>query len=187
MRLTFGFIVRQTSMTLDQIAIVSQIVAAVGVIGSLIFVGLQVRQSNQMMRDSAIRHHAERIQSISRALFDSPDLAGIWLKGGDDLDKLSPEERVRFINLYLYVLRVWEQLHLQKEMGVMDRQMWDANVNILRDIHQLPGAAATWRLKRHLISRRFQAFYENFVATGEGKPLYDEVTAQSKSLENMGT
>ena len=117
MRLTVGFIVRQASMTLDQIAIVSQIVAAVGVIGSLIFVGLQVRQSNRMMRDGAIRHHAERIQSISRALFDSSDLAGIWLKGGDDLDKLSPEERVRFINLYLYVLRVWEQLHLQKEMG----------------------------------------------------------------------
>ena len=93
MRPTFGFIVRQTSMTLDQIAIVGQIVAAVGVIGSLIFVGLQVRQSNQVMRDSAIRHHAERIQSISRALFDSPDLAGIWLKGGDDLDKLSSEER----------------------------------------------------------------------------------------------
>ena len=62
---------------------------------------------------------------------------------------------MRFINLYLYVLRVWEQLHLQKEMGVMDQHMWDANVNILRDIHQLPGAAATWRLKRHLISRRF--------------------------------
>ena len=68
----------------------------------------------------------------------------------------------------------------------MDRQMWDANVNILRDIHQLPGAAATWRLKRHLISRRFQAFYENFVATGEGKPLYDEVTAQSKSSGENG-
>ena len=166
-------------MTLDQIAVVSQIVAAGGVIGSLIFVGLQVRQSNQMMRDSAIRHHAEKIQSISKALFESRDLAGIWLKGGDDLEKLSPEERVRFINLYLYLLRVWEQLHLQKEMGVMDRQMWDANVNILRDIHRLPGAAAAWRLKRHLVSRRFQTFYESFVATGTGKPLYEAVADQS--------
>ena len=53
-------------MTLEEIAILSQIVSALGVVGSLIFVGFQVRQSNQMMRHTAIRHHAERIQSVRR-------------------------------------------------------------------------------------------------------------------------
>jgi len=162
-------------MTLEEIAIVSQIVSSGGVIASLIFVGFQVRQSNQMMGDTAIRHHAERIQSVSKAMFEAPDLADIWLRGGEGLGKLSAEERVRFINLNLYVLRIWEQLHLQKERGMMDVQMWDANINILRDIHhQLPGTAAVWGLKRHLFSRRFQDFYESFVATGEGQTLYGE-------------
>lgn len=160
-------------MTLDQLAIVSQIVAAVGVIGSLIFVGLQVHQSNRMMRASAIRHHAERIQSVSKAIFESPDLANIWLQGGQDIDTLSPAERVRFINFYVYILRIWEQLHLQKEAGSMDQQMWQANVTILRDIHTMSGAAAAWRLRRHLFSRRFQKFYEGFVMSGVGRPLYD--------------
>ena len=160
-------------MTLDQLAIVSQIVAVAGVIGSLIFVGLQVHQSNRMMRDSAIRHHAERIQSVSQAVFESPDLADIWLRGGQDIDKLAPAERVRFVNLCVYVLRIWEQLHVQKEAGAVDRQMWEANVNILRDIHAMPGAAAAWRLRRHLFSRRFQSFYEDFVTAGAGKPLYE--------------
>lgn len=82
-------------MMLEQLAIVTQIVSTVGVVGSLIFVGLQVRQSNQMMCDTAIRHHAERIQSVSKAMFEVPDLAGVWLRGGEDLEKLSPEERVR--------------------------------------------------------------------------------------------
>ncbi|MGH8094990.1 MAG: hypothetical protein ACREIF_16210 [Chthoniobacterales bacterium] len=172
-------------MSLDQIAVVSQIVAAVGVVGSLIFVGLQVRQSNQMMRDGAIRHHAERIQSVSKAMFEDADLAGIWLKGGENVEKLSPEERVRFVNFYVYVLRVWEQLHLQKVAGIMDRQMWDANVNILRDIHRLPGAAAVWSVRRHLFSRRFQDFYESFVAFGEGKPLYDEANTRSDPSGKM--
>jgi hypothetical protein len=159
-------------MTLEQLALISQLVAALGVIGSLIFVGMQVRQSNRMMRDQATRHHAERIQSVSKAVFEVPDLARIWLKGGENLEALSPEERVRFVNLYVYVLRIWEQLHLQKKSGMMDQQMWEANVNILRDIHRLRGAAAAWRVRRHLFSRRFQAFYEGFVQTGEGKPLY---------------
>lgn len=162
-------------MTLEQIALVSQLVAAIGVIGSLIFVGLQVRQSNQMMRDSAIRHHAERIQSVSKAVFEVPDLARIWVKGGENLATLSPEERVRFINFYVYILRIWEQLHLQKQSGMMDEQMWEANVNILRDIHRLRGAAAAWEIRRHLFSRRFRTFYESFVASGGGRPLYYKV------------
>jgi hypothetical protein len=161
-------------MALEQIALISQLVAALGVIGSLIFVGMQVRQSNRMMREQAIRHHAEKIASVSKVMFEVPDLAGIWLKGGENLEALSPEERVRFINLCVYILRIWEQLHLQSKSGMMDEQMWEANVNILRDIHRMPGAAAAWRVRRHLFSRRFQTFYESFVKTGAGKPLYDE-------------
>jgi hypothetical protein len=73
------------------------------------FVGFQIRQYNQMMRDTAIRRHAERIQSVSKAMFEVPDLADIWLRGGEDFGKLSAEERVRFINLYVYVMRGWER------------------------------------------------------------------------------
>jgi hypothetical protein len=83
------------------------------------------------------------------------------------------------------VLNAMAKLHLQKEMDVMDRQMWAGNANKLRDIHQLPGAAATRRPECHLISSRFQAFHENFIATGEGKPLYDEVVARSDSSGKM--
>lgn len=78
-------------------------------------------------------------------------------------------------------MRGWEQLHLQKETGAMDREMWDANVNIIRDIHHLPGTAATWKLRRHLFSRRFQVFFEALVATGEVRPLYGEMPADPKS------
>jgi hypothetical protein len=51
-------------MTLDEVAIVTQVISTVGVVGSLIFVGLQVRQFNQ-------------IQSVSKAMFELPDLSGI--------------------------------------------------------------------------------------------------------------
>ena len=72
------------------------------------------------------------------------------------------------------MLRVLEQLHLQRETGLMDKDMWDANIKILKDIHQMPGFAAAWEIRRHIFSARFQKFYDHYVHTGEAKPLYGE-------------
>ena len=164
-------------MTLEEIGILSNIAAALAVMGSLIFVGLQVRQANRMMKDAAIRLHAEKIQSISQAMFEVPGLADVFARGGADISKLSLEERIRFINFCTYILRILEQLHLQREMGLMDKELWEANIKIIRDIHQLPGFASAWEIRRHTLSVRFQKFYEHYVKAGEAKSLYGAAPA----------
>ena len=161
-------------MTLEEIGILSNIAAAMAVMGSLIFVGLQVRQANRMMKDAAIRLHAEKIQSVSKALFEVPGLADVFLRGGADIATLSAEERIRFINFCTYIHRILEQLQHQQEKGQMDDELWEANIKIIRDIHNLPGVAAAWEVRRHIFSARFQRFLDNYVKSGGAKSLYGE-------------
>jgi hypothetical protein len=160
-------------MTVPDISTVANILAAIGVMGSLVFVGLQVRQSNRQMREAAIRHHVDRIAGIGLALSESADLADLWVRGLKDLDALTPPERARFINYFTYALRIWEQLHLQNLTGVMDRELWDANVKILADIRNTPGTMAAWKIRRHIFTPRFQAFYESLDLSG-AKQLYGD-------------
>ncbi len=165
-------------MTLEEIGILSNIAAALAVMASLIFVGLQVRQANRMMKDAAVRHHAEQVQSISKVVFEVPGLSDLWFRGSAGIANLTPEERIRFVNFCTYTLRIWEQLYVQREQGLMDPEMWDANILILRDIHALPGVASAWEIRRHHFSPRFRKFYEGFVAVGEAKSLYGETTVR---------
>jgi hypothetical protein len=161
-------------MTLEATSQLVGIIANIAVIASLIFVALQVRMGVKMLRDEAIRNHNEKHQSISRAMFENPQLAELWSRGcKDGIASLTEAERAQFVNFYMYVLRVWEELYLQNRGGMMDGALWAANVQILRDIFPVRGAQEAWRLRRHLFTQEFQDFYERYAQEGEAKPLYD--------------
>jgi hypothetical protein len=161
-------------MTLESMNAIIQMIANIAVIASLIFVALQVRMGVRMLRDAAVRNHNEKHQSVSRAMFENPQLAELWVRGSrDGLAILTDAERAQFVNFYMYVLRVWEELFLQQRSGLMDNELWAANVQILRDTHQMRGAQEAWAVRKHLFTRAFQDFYEDYAVSGEAKPLYE--------------
>lgn len=151
-----------------------QMAANVAVLASLIFVALQVRMGVQMLRDAAVRNHSEKLQSVSRMLAENAELAELWSRGSKaGLENLSEIERVRFINFCTYMFRTWEELHLQHSSGKMDDALYTANISIMRDIYHLRGANEAWRVRRHVFTPAFQAYFESFVTSGEAKSLYD--------------
>lgn len=161
-------------MTIEAVNTVIQMIANVAVIASSAFIVLQVRMGLKMLRDAAVRNHNEKHQSISRAVFENPQLAELWTRGSKSgLAGLSEAERAQFVNFYMYVLRVWEELYLQHRGGAMDDVQFAANVQILRDTHTMPGAREAWQVRRHLFTPEFQNFYETYAASGEARPLYD--------------
>ena len=101
-------------MTLESMNTVVQMVANVAVIASLIFVAVQARLGIQMLRDAAVRNHTDKVQGVSRAIYENPQLAELWSRGSiAGIASLTDAEKAQFVNFYTYVLRVWEELYLQ--------------------------------------------------------------------------
>lgn len=161
-------------MGLETIGGLVQLAANVAVIASLIFVALQVRMGVRMLRDAAVRNHTDKVQSVSRILSENPQLCELWERGSKGgLQPLTGAECVQFVNFYTHVLRIWEELYLQYRSGLMDNELWAANIRILRDTHQMRGAQEAWQVRRHLFTDAFQRFYESYATAGEAKPLYE--------------
>jgi hypothetical protein len=74
-------------MNITDLAHIADIVAAIGIIGSMIFVGLQVRQSTRSIQSSTLQQHADLWQKFYASLSD-PRVATIFAKGstGRDLE-----------------------------------------------------------------------------------------------------
>lgn len=162
-----------SAMTVETMNYVVQMLANVAVIASLIFVGLQVRMGLRMMRESAVRNHNEKHQSISRIVAENPEIADLWARTNrDGLKALTDGERVRIVNFYCYCLRIWEELFLQHRSGVMDRELWAANMRVLRDTRPTLGAREIWAVRRHMFTPAFQAYYEAETPGDEARPLY---------------
>jgi hypothetical protein len=81
-------------MTLEQLSFLAQIVGAVGVLASLIFVGLQIRQNTQSQHVVAVESLAAAIAAINVPAMESPLLGTALAKALKDWGAASHDERV---------------------------------------------------------------------------------------------
>lgn len=159
-------------MTLENVYYVSQTIAVAAILGSLIVLIAQLRQSNRIMRETAIQNQVEGLQDISRAIFETPGMADIWNRGTKDFSRLTDEERIRFVTFMTYSFRIWEGLHATYVRGEIDDELWRTHARLLRDIQPLEGVKGFWVLRRHLFSESFAGFYESNTNEDAARDIY---------------
>ncbi|NNL85227.1 MAG: hypothetical protein HKP27_06215, partial [Myxococcales bacterium] len=79
-------------MDIMELGAIGELVGGVAVIASLIFVGLQVRQSNVVARDMSVRSIANEVGQIFLKTCD-PQLARVVRRGVCDFDRLTNNEK----------------------------------------------------------------------------------------------
>ena len=68
---------------LDRIHKISEIVGAVALVASLVFVGIQVNQNTSAIRDNALQVNSASFQDITLAMAQNRSLASAWVKSVD--------------------------------------------------------------------------------------------------------
>ena len=71
-------------MTLEQASLVAQIVSALAVIASLIFVGYQLKHAAAAIRVSSSQAHSALYTDLVRSVIDNADFAGVWTRAIND-------------------------------------------------------------------------------------------------------
>lgn len=147
-------------MTLEQLSLVAQIVSAVAVIASLIFVGVQLRQATAAIRASSSEAHAALYTELVHSIIDNADFARIWTIGLEDPKSLSDEEWVRFVAYASALFRQYETSRVQWLRGRLDDEHWRTIENQAISFGRLPGLEAAWKLRGHWYSPDFRAWFE---------------------------
>ena len=121
-------------MTLEQFAALAEIIASVGVILSLIFVGFQVRESNREARASAIQD-AMNLEIETTSIFaENYETWDKIIKG----EPLEGREQRKAILLYNVLMTETENRYLQYKEGYLPRQTWEGRQNVLRKTVSMP-------------------------------------------------
>jgi hypothetical protein len=149
-------------MTLETLAAVSEIVGTLGVIASLIFVGLQVRQNTTATRAQV---HQELTSGYLSAVASITANAVTFAKGiavtPESFASLTDEEKLVYFSVIFGFFKHFENMHSQYERGLVDRESWLAwSQHPLMYFHQ-PGVKLWWSLRGGTFGRRFRAFLES--------------------------
>jgi len=147
--------------------------AAFGVIGSLVFVGFQVRQNSEGLHIAAVQSLMSTYQDLFVSLIDSKDFAEISHQAFRDPESLEDASLMRFYAYGSKMFRVYQGMHWQWRRGAIDDGLFNSLTTFLEDIALAPGWQHFWRERRHQYDPDFQKFVDAIMEGGKGKPLFD--------------
>lgn len=130
-------------MTLEDFYFVSQIVAAVALVASLIFVGLQVRQADKTQR--AVMHgvRADRLLSIGN-LSLQPHISSLMEKVSWEPDLMTRPE-LRDLGQFMHLMIThYDDIAWQHKAGFIDDVSARQNRAAVGGFLSIPGVRALW-------------------------------------------
>ena len=151
-------------MNITDLAHTADIVAAIGVIGSMIFVGIQVRASTLQQQAGQWQRYAEWWHTLLTRLSD-PKIATTFAKGSAGRD-LEQAEFSQFFLMCRGLLIGVENLHYQFQHGLADKEVYAGfQVSVKELVLAVPGIRAMWQLTRHCYGSDFAEFMDEIVAS----------------------
>ena len=83
-------------MNWEAISAIAEAVGTVGIIASLIYVAIQIRQNTRGTRIETFESANRGVQEQHRTLIVAPDLLRLFLAGHASYDDLGTKDRIRF-------------------------------------------------------------------------------------------
>jgi hypothetical protein len=159
-------------MTLTDLASVGSFVSGFAVLTSIIYLALQVRQSERNQQISIRHSRVSRIVELELALAD-PAVAPAWLHGSENPQKITQTELSQFTNLCRAFFFHFEDSFYQREEGLLNDAAFETVVAGARLLARRPGVRAAWKLARPNFGGRFLEFMDGVVADSAAEPAVD--------------
>lgn len=131
-------------MTLESIYFISQIVSAVAIAASLIFVGLQLRQSDKTQRAVMHQSRADRLLSMANINLQ-PQVAASMQKAFRMPEELTPGDLATLSVVTHYMVTHYDDVKWQHEAGFLDGVSARQNRVALRGFFSSLGVRALWQ------------------------------------------
>ena len=159
-------------MAIEQVYFIAQIIAAIAMIASLIFVGFQLRQNTEQVRIASVQTYYDISTGHLVYMINRPELVEIFLKGFANLDKLTVIERTRLYALYSQITKGYQVLQYQHSKKVLDTELWESAQNHLADILVSDTYLEFWKTRKHHYNIKFQEYIDDLIKNRPSQQLF---------------
>lgn len=158
-------------MNWDAISAISQLVGSIAVVFSVLYLAVQVHRSTRVAKLATQDAAATALRDVTKPFMENADLERIWRVGLEDIGALTIEERTRFFHAAYQFLKAFETIHFHYAYGLMDKQLWEGWLGLLRHYVAAPGMAHYWQVRPDVFSERFRNFVNSLEAPAEQRTV----------------
>lgn len=155
-------------MNWEAIGAVGEVLGALGVIATLGYLAVQIRQNTRSIRDSAFQGISGSVGELTKLLGTNPQSSAVLRRGLLSPDELTEDEWFQFSMLTHSIINDFQNYHWMHERSFIDDSLWEATANNLRVQMKLPGYQAWWKRNPIALTPGFTEYVEREIL-GNGK------------------
>ncbi len=145
---------------LSELAQIAEIIAAVAVVTSLIYVGKEVQSNTAAVRGAAMQAVATTDADALLTLAADETLSEIVRLGYQDPTQLTPTDAFRFRAFMTQFWLNFQNIYQQRELGLIDQSVWRSYVSVICRMAARPGVQKTWPDHAEILDTAFVAVVE---------------------------
>ena len=152
-------------LTLTDYAQIAEVVAAVAVVVSLVYVGIGLRDNTAAVRSASVQAITTTSQNGLIAESTSADLSRIRRIGDQDPAELNVDEAQRYRTLYRQIWLSFQNVYFQRDLGTVGADLWSTYERIICAQFANQGVRLTWEDHAGVLD-------SGFVAAAEACPTF---------------
>ncbi len=146
-------------MNWDSIGAIAEMLGAAGVIATLVYLSIQIRNAADVDRANIRAKLTEGSQKVITLTVEHSE---IFIKAGSG-ETLSTEERFRLLQLHRFLFRSYENYAYQYGLGLFEESEWRGVINAIEAVFSEPYAQEDWRAVRRQFSEAAQKILDPLV------------------------
>ena len=144
-------------MNWDAVGAVGEIVGALAVFITLVYLARQIRQNTRAVNSAALDSTINTISIVRQSIYENDDVARVYLKGSASPDELDDLERVKFRLLLHNMLLPQSNIFSQTKLSELPISEWQAQSTVIQRVVGSAGGAWFWREFAHEFDMEFRA------------------------------
>ena len=142
-------------MTIAELGSLGEFIASFGVLITLIYLAIQMRQNTKAVRLNTARAVTEELQNTFGLLASDENLSEVFMEAAQN-EELSGINRLRFYTLMSNLVRVYENAYLQNREQAAAADHWGGLTRMMIDVTAMPAFPFFWEDRKHWFSDDFR-------------------------------
>ena len=132
-------------------------VGAIGVIASLVFVGLQVRQSAEATRAATVLELKASWAQLNLTQLENPEITRAWrLVREEGLESVDPESQFIVLAWYRTMMHNWSNAYYQYRIGTLEAEQWEPMIRDIEGESRIHVVWSVWDRWAHIYDDPFR-------------------------------
>ena len=154
---------------IETAALVAEIVGAIAVVISVIYLAVQISESNKELRSQSHYNALSLGQRPFEIELENADLARIISIGYLGPDGLTDIEWYRFTQYQVMAFNAWEYYYYENDKSAIPESLWvGANAYYVENLKSKPGLWRFWAEYEHVYAEPFHSYVEDVFNNTQG-------------------